>query len=763
MKSVFAILFLTLFSVTAFAQGKISGTVFDENAAPIPFANIVLMAQDSSFVDGTITDMDGKFSLEKIANTKFLTVSCLGYETKVFGIEESFEQVVLKQSDLMLDEINIIAERKKIQIKNDAMVTNVGGTPIAKLSDIQHVLNIIPGVVCQNETLAVLGKGEPLVYINNRKIRDLAEVYQLSPDNIKNIELITNPGAKYDSEVKAVLIINTAAPTGEGLSIDNKLSVGYQYRPYFADNLKINYRHKNLDLFVSVAYAEKKFKEHAPSTEETFLSSYYNMFTDDYNYFCRKPFLSKIGMNYDFKSGNSFGFEYSNKLQNNDKESNTITNLMQDDILTDILITNNKGNNKIGYHAINIYNSGSLLSFDYEVDFDAMVNFTDYHHNINEVSDLGETIDWDCNEKNDASLYAFKPELYKDVLNGGITIGTEHSFVNRKGICEYLQKPDNNSDCRVKENNSAIYSEFNQDFDNWSFTLGLRYENVKSDYFEYEIKREECCKRYQNLFPSVSFDFSLGVTDFSLSYDRSTQRPYYEKLSNNIGFINRYSYETGNPLLKSAYFDDFCLNVVYNDLTFMADIYINYDYIYDSFINYGSNSQVSLTKPDNYDKFNSFQFLLSYSPTFGIYRPIFNASLFRQDMSIVFCNEKKFFNHPYGDFSLANLFELPCQATLNIDFNYSTSGHDELGWFDDSFACNLEISKIVGNWIFSILCDDVFKTEKHYFNMYGNIRKCTIEKIYDTRKLELSIRYKFNTSKSKYKGTGAGNDEKQRM
>lgn len=756
------IILVATFNTAAFAQ-TITGGVFNEDLSPVSFANIVLMSADSIFIDGTITDQNGLFSVDKNENAKYIIVSCLGYETKTLSINTNLTKIILKNADLELDEVSIVTERKKIQIKGDALVTNISGSPLAKLSDIKHILNIIPGVVSHGETIKVLGKGEPLVYINNRKIRDLSEVYQLSPDNIKNIELITNPGAKYDSEVKAVIKINTLTPTGEGFSIDNKLSVGYQYRPYYTDNLKLNYRHKNLDVFASVGYSENKHKENVHSTDETFLSSYYNMYTVLDDYFYRKPFSSKIGTNYSFKSGNSLGFEYSNKLHNNDRESNTITNLRQDGTLSDNLISNENGNKQTGYHSINIYNSGSLLSLDYEVDFDAMLNFSDYNHKINEISDAGETIDWDCNEEEDASLYAFKAELYKDILNGGITIGTEHSFVDRKGICEYLQKPDNNSDCRVKENNSAIYSEFNQDFDSWSFTLGLRYENVKSDYYEYEIKREECCKHYHNLFPSVSCDFSFGKADLSLSYDRSIQRPYYEQLSNNIGFINRYSYETGNPLLKPTYFDDFCLNVIYKDLTFMADFFINYDYIYDSYIDYGSNSQVSLIKPDNYNKFNSFQFLLNYNPTFGFYRPNFTASLLRQDMSIIFCGEKKSFNNPYGDFRLDNLFELPWQTTMNIGFNYSTSGDDELGWFDDSFTCNFEISKTLGNWTFSFLCDDVFKTEKHYFNMYGAIRKCTIEKLSDTRKLELSIRYKLNPSKSKYKGTGAGNDEKERM
>ena len=101
--------------------------------------------------------------------------------------------------------------------------------------------------------------------------------------------------------------------------------------------------------------------------------------------------------------------------------------------------------------------------------------------------------------------------------------------------------------------------------------------------------------------------------------------------------------------------------------------------------------------------------------------------------------------------------------TLQADFSFLTCGDDELDWIDKNFSFNFEVSKMLGKWTVSFLCDDVFKTENHSFNFYGNIRKCTVEKLSDTRKIELSVRYKFNAAKSKYKGTGAGNDEKERM
>ncbi|MBO7441170.1 MAG: carboxypeptidase-like regulatory domain-containing protein, partial [Bacteroidales bacterium] len=89
-------LILTLVSVVALAQSNISGVVLGEDNSPIQFANIVLSASDSSFVSGTITDVDGRFSIEKNPKASFIVISCLGYETATLNLNSDFSNVVLK-------------------------------------------------------------------------------------------------------------------------------------------------------------------------------------------------------------------------------------------------------------------------------------------------------------------------------------------------------------------------------------------------------------------------------------------------------------------------------------------------------------------------------------------------------------------------------------------------------------------------------------------------------------------------------------------
>ena len=157
---ILTILFLTLLCVKTFAQ-MITGGVYNENSLPVNFANVILSAADSSFVSGTITDENGKFSIEKNDKAKFLTVSCLGYETKVLSVNENLEKIILKTFDTELDEITVSAGLPKTRIKDGAMVTDVQNTLLSKTLSAERMLAKLPGVTVTKDGIEVLGKGTP--------------------------------------------------------------------------------------------------------------------------------------------------------------------------------------------------------------------------------------------------------------------------------------------------------------------------------------------------------------------------------------------------------------------------------------------------------------------------------------------------------------------------------------------------------------------------------------------------------------------------
>ena len=120
----------------------------------------------------------------------------------------------------LLSEVVIQGTLPKTQLKGDAMVTNIQNSVLAKAGSANDVLGKIPGIIRKEDTFEVFGKGTPLIYINGRLVRDNSELEQLNSDDIKHIEVVQNPGARYDATVKAVIRIQTVRRQGDGFGFN---------------------------------------------------------------------------------------------------------------------------------------------------------------------------------------------------------------------------------------------------------------------------------------------------------------------------------------------------------------------------------------------------------------------------------------------------------------------------------------------------------------------------------------------------------------
>ena len=198
----------------------IKGRVLDENGKPLEFVNAVLL-QDSAFVTGVITNSNGEFNLSSDLTTGLkLRLSFVGLDTKVIDIAPDGElgNIKMINSNTRLKEVVVKGNVSKTHLKGNALVTNVESSVLTNAGTAKDVLRQIPMVVENNGSLEVFGKGSPIIYINGRKITDSQELSTLLSGNIRNVEVITSPGASYSAEAKAVIRIRTKRPQGEGWS-----------------------------------------------------------------------------------------------------------------------------------------------------------------------------------------------------------------------------------------------------------------------------------------------------------------------------------------------------------------------------------------------------------------------------------------------------------------------------------------------------------------------------------------------------------------
>ena len=379
MKKYFTIFALTLFSVVAFAQDRISGIVLDENSSPVGFANVVLMSADSVFINGTITDVDGKFSVDKNSAAKLLSVSCLGYETQVVDIQSNYFKILLKTSSIELDEITVSAGLPKTRIKDGTMITDVQNSALAKVGSTERMLGKIPGVIKTKGGFEVFGKGTPEIYINGVKMRNNNELENINPENIKNVEVITNPGAQYDSEVKSVIKITTLKPVGEGLGGNLKSSLFVGKNTDLSELVNLNYRKNKLDIFTTLRYSlynnwEKQWGEIANNSNYHWKNTNNLISNMKYNYI---PLTA--GVNYQPDENNSFGAKYSANVSTvNEGVMQNSLSVSKDDVLYDNLDVSSEFETKNRQNQqLNAYYNGLLGGFSVNFNADFMQQISD--------------------------------------------------------------------------------------------------------------------------------------------------------------------------------------------------------------------------------------------------------------------------------------------------------------------------------------------------------------------------------------------------
>jgi len=211
--------FLLLISAVTFSANAavvtVSGKLIEESTnEPLEYANVVLLTPDSAFIAGTVSLESGIFKFEKVeAGNYLLKCSYLGFDDRFLAITVQHEPVdvgtvIMSASTTSLNEVVVTAKPSPFKASaSGGIIANVSTTLLSTVGTANDVLQRIPGVVAENGAISVFGKGAPTVYINNRKVRDMSELERLESSEISTVELITNPGAKYDAEGRAVLLM----------------------------------------------------------------------------------------------------------------------------------------------------------------------------------------------------------------------------------------------------------------------------------------------------------------------------------------------------------------------------------------------------------------------------------------------------------------------------------------------------------------------------------------------------------------------------
>lgn len=677
---------------------------------------------------------------------------------------------------ISLNEIVVRTFSKKVKLKNDGFEIKISGTYLANTGTALDVLGKMPFISNTSSGLEVLGKGTPVVYINGRQVRDQSELDRLSSSDIKSVDVVTSPGARYDASVNAVIRITTVAPIGEGFSFNDRTTVGYKHYVYCFEQVDFNLRKKDFDLFGMLNYENYRERPRFENNTTQYLQSG-TVSQSSYGKDAAKysVYEGKVGLNY--KSNNQYvGFYCDFAYRPATGSSSSFTSRLLNSVLEDELKYNGNNHRHNRQHLLSAYYTRALGKWQLTANFDAMWQINRRSTNEIETSTFNPGRVFATDNDVDNRLFAGNIMATLSVWKGEMRIGSEASDIFRKDL--YLSDADfiTDNDTEIKETTSALFAEMSQTFGKLSVSAGLRWEYTASRYFLWGEKKYDQSRQYHNLAPNVSISLPIGNVSTNLAYMRKTSRPAFEQLSSAVRYLDRYSYESGNPNLKPIYRDYISLSSTWRDIMVELAYYSTKNYfMWQTTPYFGSSlesivpaktSDVTLLKMENMPIFDTFEAFVNYSPCFfSIWRPTFMAGMMAQNFKLMHNGIEMRLNKPLGIFRFNNAIHLPWKVWLNVDFNAQTSGNGDNVYIRSRWNCDLGLYKSFANdtWSVKLQLNDIFNTYHQQITVYDALSAMNINKIYDTRDMSLTIRYNFNTAHSRYKGRGAANAEKDRF
>ena len=758
----------------------VGGRVIDAQGEPLPFVSVALLASDSTYIQGATSDVDGIFQIKTTDACCILRFSYIGYRTKYVNVNSSeIGTIQMEEDQAMLSEIVVKGQMPKTKLTGNSMITTIQGTVLGNSGTAKEMLAKVPGMTLKGEDLEVLGKGTPIFYINGRKMRDKDELKRLRSEEIQSVEVITNPGAEYDATISAVVRIKTVRREGAGFGFDLMAANNQDLAFGFSDpssTLNLRYRRNNLDLFGMVNYWSWDSPNDLHITQSTFLRAdegIRNILQDSHmrNDWHGEGLNYNLGFNWQINDKHSLGARVERHDQfktYNDMWVDTENNLTGRDL------SHQGGHTHYPYNwQGNAYYNGQVgkLNIDLNVDF-----LTDKENDDNQIDViLPEAQTMQQNSHTSSRLWATKLVLSYPVWKGQLQAGTEMSFVKRQSCTSITNYPLPSTDADVKENNVAAFVAYNANLDKFGIvSAGLRYEHVGFDYTD-NLDAENNMTRYQDeFFPNITWSKQFGAIQTSLSYTMKTVRPKYSSLNDHIFYLNSYTLSQGDSKLKNATMQEVSINARWKWINLLASYERRDNTITQVPMAYNNEGIMLMKQANLSDPVRNLAIFLSANPTWGVYSPswtiggqkFWNTMTYDDPRSATGKTDVTF-TKPIFFFDLNNTFRFKHSWQLEANANIQTKG-DVLNFriLSPSYNVSFVVQKC---WLKNdALClrasiSDVFQRSvqdmAHDCGFFYTVQKTRSR----SHRLDISIRYTFNAQKSKYKGTGAGQAERQRM
>jgi hypothetical protein len=768
MKKIVVLVISLFLSVTSSYADNLSGLVKDKNGNGVPYASVAFLNQtDSSFVSGTVCGEDGRFFIEDTPKDVIIKVTNIGYKERYVNYPSgNYAEIELEEDVILQQEVVVKGHRTLHKLTSEGLKTTVSGTVLERLGSAEDVLAKIPGIIKKAEGYEVFGKGTPVFYINGRKVYDVTELTRLKAEDVKDISVISNPGSKYDATVKAVVLIKTKTPKGEGFG--GTLQAQYQQSQFANPTSLANltYRRGKLDISDAAYFAKIDRMQYAEISQAISGDKLRNqqMITD--NHLWAKALMNALSINYQLAKDHSIGMRYNMQYVFNSRNSNKReTNVWEDGEFQGHLYSDSKGHQDYKpKHELNGYYKGVIAGIEAEWNIDYLHDSSDAYSEVNESSeDLGSRI---VTSQNDVvnNMLASKLTLGWNFRKVHFTVGGEgistvrnDKYINPEGYVA-------TSNSKLEEKQISPFVEISMPYKYGTLTAGLRYEHVDFDYYEDDERVDAQSRSFSNLFPSLSVNARIGDAQFMLGYTAKTTRPTYRALSNNVIYLNRFSLQSGNSTLISETVHNLAFTGLWRGIQLQVSYKNRKDAIITKIMKF--QEDISMMKPQNEESLKSLSAMLAYTHRIGCWTPKLSVGVYKQWFQLETGQGSISFNSPVVSINVSNMISLPKGWLFSVDAFYQSKGDSEnASLTKDQLAFDVSLSKsFFKKKLFVELkgTDLTYGRTEEHKNIDLNIEHIQYNR-YNTRALQITVRYNFNMMNSRYLGKGAGTEERRRM
>lgn len=770
MNRIYLTLLLIHFVALSYAQG-IAGKVLDTKNEPIPFANVVLLdAKDSTFISGTVTKEDGSYRLGTGTNGNILKVSSVGYVTKFIALNgNDIGRICLKEDSRLLQEVVIRGMRPQYKTVTGGQNIDIRNSMLKDVGTANAVLSMLPGIEGNNGHYIVFAKGTPEIYIDNRKVENANELNYLKSNDIKSIDILTSPGARYNAEVRAVIRIHTVKGTSDGFGVTafGQGEHGRKWTTY--DDASVRYRRGGLEVTGALSftngYNAADGTIHADIRRGNNSISILQVVPNEYWY---TTMGGKIGASYDFDTNSSIGLSYKldGSLYERGKAYTQQTiernGALEGKVNQRMTIADNEN----PQHEANLYYVGKVGKFGIDFNGTWVWRKSSRSQMSAETSDELDNRVINSDNTNRNRMWATKLAFTYPLWQGELSMGSEVSHTNTHGVYDNREQILVSSDDEIREDNTAAFAEYSVQISHFNIAAGMRYERVKSHYYSFGDFRQDQSRDYSSFFPNVLIGWRNGQAVVQLNYGKRISRPGYQSLSSNVQYDNRYEYEGGNPALIPTLMHDVDLVFTYSWLNMTVGYCKSSDvrFTYADF--YQEGSDVVIWRQMNFDRQQSFNASITLSPRFGFYRPTLVLGYWQQIFDAKAYGVSENLNKPLMKLDFRNWFDIGKTAKAMLHLRYRSGYDDGFTSNRHAVAVNLRFQKdlLKKSLTVSVYANDLFKQLRERWIGYYSVATMSKDTYNYTRCVGVSVSYNFNnTERSKYKGTGAGNKEKGRL